>query len=143
MERFSCQSRIFSKNHSLCLNRIMAERRNSQTSPCWLWTCRSSRLKLLFVKGGSGEGAGTMYWQKALKLSGSCLAVGKTLPSGISHRIRPENIPPPRRIPSYTGNQKQESADKMTSNRPEKPGFGQRPTTRKVNNLFLFAVLSF
>ena len=30
------------------------------------------------------------------------------------------------RIPSYTGNQKQESADKVTLNRPEKPGFGQR-----------------
>ena len=33
-----------------------------QTPPCWLWTCRSSRLKLLFVKGGSDEGVGTMYW---------------------------------------------------------------------------------
>ena len=34
-----------------------------QTPPCWLWTCRNSRLKLLLVKGGSGEGVGTVYWQ--------------------------------------------------------------------------------
>ena len=35
-------------------------------TPCWLWTCRSSRLNLLFVKSGSGEGVGTMYWQKTV-----------------------------------------------------------------------------
>ena len=68
-----------------------------QTPPCWLWTCRNSRLKLLFVKGGSGEGVRMMYWQKALELSESCSAVGKTPPSGISCHVRPENIPPPRK----------------------------------------------
>ena len=31
-------------------------------TPCWLWICRSSRLNLLFVKSGSDEGVGTMYW---------------------------------------------------------------------------------
>ena len=61
-----------------------------QTPPCWLWTCRNSRLKLLFVKSGSSGGVGTMYWQKTVKLSGSCSTVGKTLPSGIHymHRLK-------------------------------------------------------
>ena len=35
-------------------------------TPCWLWTCRSSRLKPFFVKGGGGKGVGTMYWQKTM-----------------------------------------------------------------------------
>ena len=61
-----------------------------QTPPCWLWTCRNSRLKLLFVKSGSSGGVGTMYWQKTVKLSGSCSTVGKTLPLGIHymHRLK-------------------------------------------------------
>ena len=83
-------------------------------------------MKLLFVKGGSGEGVGTVYWQKALKLLGSCSAVGKLPSSGISCHVRPENVLPPQEISSYTGKQKQESTDKAASNRSEKPGFGQR-----------------
>ena len=35
-------------------------------TPCWLWTCRNSRLKLFFVKSESGEGVGMMYWQKTM-----------------------------------------------------------------------------
>ena len=68
---FLSEPYLFSES-CLCLNRIMAERWNGQALPCRLQTCRNSCLKLLFVKSGSGEGVGTMYWQKALKLSGSC-----------------------------------------------------------------------
>ena len=123
------ESYLFSESIYLCLNRITAERWNSQTPPCWLWTCRNSRLKPFFVKSGSGEGVGTMYWQRALKLSESCSVVCKTLPSEISRHVRPENTSPPQEIPSYAGKQKQESTDKVASNRSEKLGFAQRRNT--------------
>ena len=65
-----------------------------------------------------------------VKLSGSCSAVGKIPSSGISRHVRPENASPPQEIPSYAGKQKQESTDKVTSNRPEKLRFGQRRVPR-------------
>ena len=92
----------------------------------WLWTCRSGRLNLLFVKGGSDEGVRMMYWQKTVKLSRSCSVVGKIPPSGISCHVRPENASPLQEIPSHAGYQKQQGADKVTPNRPEKLRFGQR-----------------
>ena len=101
-----------------------------QTPPCWLWTCRNSRLKLLFVKSGSGEGVGTTYWQKTVKLSRSCSVVGKILPSGISRHVRPENASPLQEILSHAGYQKQQGADQVTPNRPEKLRFGQRRVPR-------------